>query len=201
MKEDNGSNFVMMANRWMFGWKDATNPISQQRMLPISFSNGFAFFDFYDEVLYNADQDIIIPVQNGKLLSQEKTVTASSNTETAAYVNDGDYQTEWIGTKTWPSTWTVDLNATYNLSNIQISWYMMKGSEAYYKYKLEGSIDGLSYTTLLDKSSAYNDYGFTSDRLSGKARFVRVTLVDAKLQNNTNNWYTPQLYEVKVYGN
>lgn len=195
-----GDNYAMMANRWMFGWKDATKPVSEQRMLPISFANGFAFFDFYENVLYNGDNGTVIPVQNGKLLSQDKLATGTTNSATASSANDGVYQTEWVASNIWPSTWTVDLTTASYLSNLQISWYMMKGSEAYYQYTVEGSIDGVTYTTLLDKSTGYNDYGFTVDSLSGIARYIRVTLVNAKLQNNTSNWYTPQLYEVKVFG-
>lgn len=196
-----GDNYAMMANRWMFGWKDATNTVSEQRMLPISFANGFVFLDFYENVLYDGDSGAMLPVQNGKLLSQGKAATASTSAGTAAYANDGVYQTEWVASAaTWPSTWTVDLGTSSDLSNIQISWYMVKGSEAYYQYKVEGSIDGETYTTLLDKSTGYNDYGFTSDDLTGIARYIRVTLVNAKIQNNTSNWYTPQLYEVKVFG-
>lgn len=201
LKGDSGDNYAMMANRWMFGWKDATNPIHQQRMLPISFTNGYAFFDFYEDVLYDAEKGIVIPEQNGKILSQGKPAVSSSNSDTASKANDGDYQTEWVGSGvTWPSSWAVDLGNVYNLSEIQISWFLWKGSEAYYQYTVEGSIDGETYTTLLDKSTGYNDYGFTADNLTGLARFVRVTMVNAKLQNNSNNWYTPQLYEVKVYG-
>ncbi len=197
----NGDNYGVMANRWMFGWKDAVNTAAEQRMLPVSFVNGFAFLDFYENVLYNGENGTIIPVQNGKLLSQGKTAVASTNSETALYANDGSYQTEWVASSsTWPASWTVDLEKASKLSSIQISWYMMKGSEAYYQYTIEGSLDGVTYTTLLDKSTGYNDYGFTVDGLSGITRYLRVTLVNAKIQNNTSNWYTPQMYEVKVFG-
>lgn len=196
-----GDNYAMMANRWRFGWKDAVNIAAEQRMLPISFADGFAFLDFYENVLYNGGNGTMIPVQEGKLLSQGKSAEASTNSETAVYANDGSYQTEWVASSgTWPASWTVDLEKPSELSSIQISWYMVKGSEAYYQYTVEGSLDGANYTALLDKSAGYNDYGFTAEGLSGIARYVRVTLVNAKIQNNTSNWYTPQIYEVKVFG-
>jgi hypothetical protein len=201
LKQGNGNNYAMMANRWMFGWKDAVDPTQHQRMLPITFSNGYAFFDFYENVKYSAANDIMVPVQDGRLISQGKTATSSSNSDTANKANDGDYYSEWVGQNTWPSTWTVDLSKAYSLTDIQISWWMMKGSEAYYQYKVEGSTDGINYNLLLDKSTGYHDYGFTTDSLSGTARYIRVTLINAKLMNNTSNWYTPQLYEVKVFGN
>ncbi len=43
-------------------------------------------------------------------------------------------------------------------------------------------------------------YGFTSDVLSVSARYVRINMVKAVLHNNPNNWYTPRLWEVKIYG-
>ena len=44
-------------------------------------------------------------------------------------------------------------------------------------------------------------YGFNSDMLSGEARYVRLNVKSATLQNNpTNNWYTPTIYECKIYG-
>ena len=44
-------------------------------------------------------------------------------------------------------------------------------------------------------------YGFTSDMLKGKARYVRLNVQNATLQNNpNNNWYTPNVFEVKVFG-
>lgn len=201
LKRDNGNNVIMMVNRWMFGWKDAVDPTHHQRMLPLTFSNGYAFFDFYESVRYNSVNDSMVPVQDGKLVSQGKPATASSNSATASKANDGDYYSEWVAQNVWPSNWTVDLGQSYSLREIQISWWMTKGSEAYYQYKVEGSADGVNYTVLLDKSTGYNDYGFTTDALSGSARYIRVTLVNAKLMNNPSNWYTPQLYEVKVFAN
>lgn len=202
LKKDTGTNYAMLANRWMAGWKGAADPNHRQRMLPLSFSNGYAFFDFYEQVKYSAANDIMIPVQNGKLLSQGKPATASTNSSTANLVNDGDYDTRWLASSNtaWPSYWTVDLGAPCNLSNIQISWYLARGSEAYYRYKIEGSNNGSTFTTVLDKTSGYTDYGFTNDVISGSYRYVRVTLANAVLQNNPSNWYTPQLYEVKVFG-
>lgn|GEM_PF-488412 len=200
LRQENGSKYLMLAYRWMSHWKDANMNSNPTRVYPITLANGFAFYEFYNEVLYNVANDILIPVQNGRLLSQGKPASASSNSDSAFIVNDGDYQTIWKAEKEWPTTWTVDLGAEYSLSEIQISWFTQQGSEAYYNYKIEGSTDGVNYTTILDRSSGYTDYCFTVDALSGKARYVRLNILDAKLNNNPSNWYTPQLYEVKVFG-
>ena len=100
----------------------------------------------------------------------------------------------------------VDLERVCELSNIQTSWYICKGSEGYYTYTVEGSLDGQKWTKLLDHTDKSREevsktYGFNSDMLSGKARYVRLNVQNATLQNNpNNNWYTPTVYEVKVYG-
>ena len=108
--------------------------------------------------------------------------------------------------KTWPFYLQVDLKGVYDLSNIQVSWYICKGSEGYYTYYVEGSTDGKNWTKLLDRTDTSSErvnktYGFTSDSLSGTARYVRLYVTNAHLHNNpNNNWYTPTVYEVKVFG-
>ncbi|WP_438445402.1 family 43 glycosylhydrolase [Gorillibacterium sp. sgz5001074] len=131
-----------------------------------------------------------------------KTATASSTATgyAASRVNDGNYQTEWKASAvTWPSWWQVDLGAAKNIREVDISWFMYKGSEGYYQYKIEYSTDGTTWTAI-DKTSN-KTYGFTSDSVNFTARYVRINMVNAVLWNNPNNWYTPTLYEVKLLGN
>ncbi|MCA0756932.1 family 43 glycosylhydrolase [Paenibacillus sp. N4] len=192
---------MMHANRWLHGWASGATG-STQRWLPIAFNNGYASYDYYNKVLFNRETGVVVPVQDGLLLSEGKPAYAQDwlDNGKASKVNDGDYYTNWVSANaTWPKWWTVDLGDVYNLSNIQISWYLHKGSEGYPKYKIETSTDGVSFTTALDRTDNL-DYGFTTDKLTGEARYVRVQLIDAKLHNNPTNWYTPQLGEVKVFG-
>ncbi|GLX68443.1 AbfB domain-containing protein [Paenibacillus glycanilyticus] len=205
LKANTGTNFVMVAFRWMFGWSGIVNGQTQQRLLPFTFSNGFAFYDYFDQVLYSAANDVVVPVQNGKLLSQGKPATAQTalSTNPASNANDGNYQTIWTATGvTWPHWWKVDLGSVQDIRNVQISWNMVKGSEAFYQYKIETSTDNVNWSTALSRTNTSNNdsYGFTSDPISSKARYVRINMVNAVLMNNPNNWYTPQLWEVKVFG-
>ena len=100
----------------------------------------------------------------------------------------------------------VDLEKVCDLANVQTSWYICKGSEGYYTYTVEGSLDGVNWTKFLDHTDKSSEavsktYGFNSDMLSGKARYVRLNVQNATLQNNpNNNWYTPTVYEFKVFG-
>ncbi|MDQ0171145.1 hypothetical protein J2T19_002597 [Paenibacillus tundrae] len=199
---DTGDNIVMVAYRWMFGWAGTQNGTTEERLLPVWFSNGYAFYDYFDKVLYDTVNDVVVPVQDGKLLSQGKEATAQTATGTkpATYANDGSYQTEWVGTSVaWPHWWKVDLGSVQQINNVQISWWMQKGSEGFYKYKIETSNDNVNWTVALDRTDN-KSYGFTSDTLSSTARYVRINMQGATLHNNPNNWYTPRLWEVKVFG-
>jgi len=195
-----GNNFLMTTYRWMYFWQDATNRYTMNRRHQIILHDGYAFYDFFNEILYDYDRDILVSSQNGRLLSQGKKITTSSNQESAYLLNDGDYQTRWTGENKWPFEITIDLEKEHELTELQISWLIYNGSEAYYQYKVEGSSDGVNYTTLLDRTQEYTDYGFTVDQLSGKARYVKITVVNAKPRNSQTNTYTPQVFEVKVFG-
>jgi fibronectin type 3 domain-containing protein len=192
------TNFLNHANRWVRNAGEAG-----QRWLPITLHNGYAKYEYYDSILYSNETGVVVPEQNGRLLSLGKPAIAKNEVENspATYANDGDYTTSWVGTNnTWPSWWQVDLGDVYSLSNIQISWYLHNGSEGYPQYTIETSTDGVQFTTMLDRTDSNKIYGFTSDRLSGNARYVRVRMQNFVLHNNPSNWYTPQLSEVKVYG-
>nr|WP_186324818.1 immunoglobulin-like domain-containing protein [Paenibacillus bovis] len=202
------TSYVMHANRWIHGWADwpSEDKGTGQRWLPIAFNNGYASFDYYEQILFSESTGIVVPVKEHINLSQGKQAYAPDRLgiNAPSNVNDGDYSTRWISeNNAWPKWWMVDLGNTYSLSNIDISWFLFNGSEAYYQYKVEISTDGVNFTTAIDRTTEGNikfDYGFTTDTLEGEARYIRVQLVDAKLHNNPNNWYTPQLWEVKVFG-
>ena len=87
-----------------------------------------------------------------------------------------------------------------------MSRYICKGSEGYYTYTVDGSTDGINWTQLLDHTNKNSEsvtktYGFNSDMLKGRARYVRLNVRNATLQNNPdNNWYNPQVYEIRVFG-
>lgn len=200
---EGGDNHIMSTYRWMFGWQDATTKQTTNRRYPVSVSNGYAFYDFFDELLYNWENDVLVPVQTGRILSQDAPVK-TDDTEGYAVgnrANDGGYRTGWYRQEnTWPYIWEADLGKVCSLSQLQISWLIWNGSEPYYNYKLEASVDGENYVTVLDKTEGYTDYGFTVDNLSGCGRYVRLTVVSAKPRSSNTNTYPAQLQEVKILG-
>ncbi|MBR5535221.1 MAG: RICIN domain-containing protein [Clostridia bacterium] len=200
---EGGNNHVMATYRWMFGWQDATNKSTTNRRYPVSVSNGYAFYDFFDALLYNWENDVLIPVQTGRILSQDKAVKTEdiSGYNAINGANDGHYRTSWYKKEnTWPYTWETDLGKVSHLTQLQISWLIWNGSEPYYNYILEASVDGESWTTILDKSEGYTDYGFTCDNIDGYGRYVRLTVVNAKPRSSDRNTYPAQIQEVKILG-
>ncbi len=200
---EGGNNHIMATYRWMFGWQDATNKSTTNRRYPVSVSNGYAFYDFFDELLYNWENDVLIPVQTGRILSQDAAVKTEDTEGYAAgnAANDGHYRTSWYKKENvWPYTWEADLGKVSHLTQLQVSWLIWNGSEPYYNYILEASVDGENWTKVLDKSEGYTDYGFTCDNIDGYGRYVRLTVLNAKPRNSETNTYPAQIQEVKILG-
>lgn len=198
LKEDS-TNYIMNAYRWMSNWKDATVKTTQSLRLPITVSNGYAFYDYFEELLYNWEEDCLVPVQRGRILSQNRPAGKPGELSLNNEANDGRYKVEWVTDTAWPYSWEVDLGQSYNITQVQTSWHIRNGSEAYYNYVIEGSVDGENYEVLVDKTEGYTDYGFTVDNCNGKARFVRVSVYSANPRSGENT-YPSQLNEVKVIG-
>ena len=200
-------NYLMHAYRWL-----RASETSGTTLCPLYFDKGFAFYDYCPYFKYNTSTGELFPVQQGELVSQNRPVSSSlaaKSSNSPAKAVDGSYQTSFsaIGDyKKWPFYVQIDLEQICELANIQTSWYICKGSEGYYTYTVEGSLDGVNWTQLLDHTNKNSEavtktYGFNSDMLSGKARYVRLNVKNATLQNNPdNNWYNPQIYEIRVFG-
>ncbi len=194
------NNYLLYASRW---WKDSTT--AGRVVAPLALNAGYATADYFNKFYYNVETGVLIPERSGNVVSQGKEATL--NGVKAPETVDGDYATKTSVEKKWPATWQVDLGQPYNLSGIQISWYMVKGSEAHYPYIVYGSNDQNTWDKILDCSTYEDnvqkvDYGFTSEALSGKYQYVKVEIISARPHNNpNNNWYSPQLWEVKVLGN
>ena len=188
-------NFIMNSYRWMSNWKDATVRKNVSIRMPITLSDGYAFYDYFEELQYNWDENRLIPAQRGRIVSQSMPNLRGYNWDIRSNANDGKYLSEWAVDE-WPYVWEVDLGQSYNLAQMQISWKIHNGAEAYYNYKIEGSIDGSDYVMLCDKTKGYTDYGFTVNNITGKARYVRLTVEKANPRSEKD--YAATLLEVKV---
>ena len=215
--QGDSKNYIMHAYRW--GPAQGTG-VSGTMLAPIMFSNGVAYYDYFPEILYNDVTGDMIPVTYGMLLSQDANVTANKP-HTAdgdpSNIVDGDYNTAYVANgATWPTSVQIDLGRECDLTNIQLSWYIMKGSEAFYLYKVSGSNDGKTWTVLRD-STKLNDtvttkaVGFSSHMIKGTYRYIKIDVNEPRRWKDSSwdatsvygeslTWYTPTIYEVKVYG-
>ncbi|ANF96104.1 family 43 glycosylhydrolase [Paenibacillus bovis] len=194
-----GTSYIYMGDRW--------NPLNLSDhkfiWLPLTLNDSArtASLNWYSS--WNIDAasgQVTLPAMTNHALGKPATAISAAGSSPASNANDGNAQSSWAASSaSWPAWWQVDLGASKKISEVNISWFMYKGSEAYYKYKIEYSNDGVNYTTI-DRTSN-TTYGFTSDAVSFTARYVRINMVNAVLHNNPNNWYTPTLHEVRLMGN
>jgi len=182
--------------------------------LPLKLDDGVATLDYSKQISINAKAGEIENVYPGSLLSQGKPATASSADTTdsdgnvnpdgwtADYANDGNYNTEWkASSSNYPAWWEVDLGQEYDINNVQLSWWMIGGSEATQDFQIQVSDDGVNWSVGYDMSSGDKQYGFNNCDLPGvQGRYVRVWIIASHTQNNNGGWYVPQLYEARVYG-
>jgi fibronectin type 3 domain-containing protein len=182
--------------------------------LPLKLDDGFATVDYSTQIDINAKAGEISNVNPGSLLSQGKPATASSADTTDSdgnvnpdgwtgqYANDGNYNTEWkASSSNYPAWWEVDLGQEYNINDVQLSWWMIGGSEATEDFQIQVSDDGQNWSVGYDLSSGDKQYGFNDCTMpSVEGRYVRVWIIASHTQNNNGGWYVPQLYEARVYG-
>ncbi len=209
---------IMHAYRW--GPAQGAG-VSGTMLAPISFSKGYAFYDYFPEILYNDETGDMIPVTYGKLVSQGAEVTASvpATAEGApSNIVDGDYNTAYVAsTNAWPFSLRIDLGRECDLKNLQISWNIVKGSEGFYVYRVSGSTDGKKWdvirdSTKLTDTTVTKAVGFSSHLVKGTYRYIKIDVLEARRWQDSSwdstsvygeklDWYTPTVYEVRVFGN
>ncbi|MFD5112948.1 family 43 glycosylhydrolase [Streptomyces sp. NPDC058391] len=207
-----GDRHAMMANRWSANWRypEAAN---QQRMLPITFHDGYASYDLFETVDYDAEAGTLIPVQRGRIVSAGGPANASSLSEDEpgedltyepAKANDGDHVSKenYYKSGTVPFTWEVDLRRACRVDRINITTRLVNGSETYYEYTIDASEDGRVYNALVDES-ANRIAGFKTHRVTDTARYRYVRLTVTRIVNihneNTADW-ARGINELTVFG-
>jgi len=129
-------------------------------------------------------------------LALHKTATASSSQDDNPPQNavDGDPDSRWCNSDESPDAWwEVDLGAPQLLGGCEIKW---EHDGAVYKYVVEGSADGKSWTLLNDQRGSKNDSELQKlSLLTAKepVRFLRIRTTE--LQDGS--WAS--FYEVKVF--
>jgi hypothetical protein len=100
------------------------------------------------------------------LLSYKKPVTTSSSVgeHNGAHALDESVKTFWLAEKNDSLQWLkVDLQATSKVFAIQVNYHDHQSNlygrvpGMYHRYTIEGSTDGKSWTTIIDKRNSYTD--------------------------------------------
>jgi putative heme-binding domain-containing protein len=106
--------------------------------------------------------------------------------------NDGNPETRWCapdnGDGYW---WQVDLGKPEDLTGCAITWE----ADARYRYKIEGSADGKSWTTLTDQTQSQSTDQEREHRFNAKGiRHVRLTATDVE----PGHWAS--FFEFELFG-
>ncbi|KAL0264592.1 hypothetical protein SLS55_000542 [Diplodia seriata] len=201
-----GDVYVMAANRWAAQWAhpEASN---RQILLPIAFVDGLASYAFYSTIQYDDDAGVVVPVQNGRVLSVGKAATSSGAADgsdaNAACDGTQDDENNLFTPAGVPFWWQVDLGAAYAISQVDVTPRQVGGSETYLQYNVTGSGDGESFEELADES-ANTAVGFRSsnvDAAGSRYRYVRVNVQKVvNIHNDDEADWAAGLHEVVVYG-
>ena len=154
-----GTTYGVWSYHWGAQRKYKTPDGNFPRISIAAFNKGYASMDYYRYLEFNDDYGII-PVQNGKNLtlnvpvtsavSGAKGVKADCITDGASLDSSTYFQKSSNATIGTPYMFTVDMQKKARISEINLSTRLVNGSEAAYKYTIEGSLDGKSYKMLVD---------------------------------------------------
>jgi hypothetical protein len=134
----------------------------------------------------------ILGYDESELLSRNKTTAVSSDNGTGCSGGkavDGNDVTYWCAEDAAMPQWlSVDLGVPSRLEKIVMNFY----GHTTWKYKLEGSLDSVTWTTLADRTVSGVTGQTASDEASGIYRYVRITITDS------GHWAA--IREFDVYG-
>ena len=189
---DDGTNFTVAADR---GGNTVTGTTVDRflssgryvRVVATGVSGGGYWAAFFECRVYNE-------VQPMQLLSLFRPTTASSEQTGNLAVNANDVDpilTRWCANSSgYPAWWQVDLGSAKQVNKAVIQWFDDDGRS--YKYRIEGSTDGVNFTTLLDRTDNTAP-SVTADTFSGVARYVRINITGGSSSY-------PSLYDAQIYG-
>lgn len=184
---------------------------------------------------------LTLPTLTNLATAAAVSATVASTANPPALAIDGIYTTRWNGTATGSSSFNaaaptagtlcpltnatgstpcnpsliVDVGSVQPIQQIDLSWYMVKGSEPYYTFKIAYSSDEVTwttqdYTSLAPSSNAAANnlgivpfsnnvtYGFNSLPVNFSARYVALLETGVVQQNSTSPFYGPGAYEMGI---
>ena len=200
---------------WSYHWgaqrKYKTPAGNFPRISIAAFNKGYASMDYY-RYLEFSDKYGIIPVQNGKNLTLNVPVTAAvpgARGIKADCITDGActesstyFQKSSNAATGSPYMFTIDMQKEAVISEINLSTRLVNGSEAAYKYTIEGSRDGKSYKMLVDGKLNWQ-VGFLILNIEDPSlyRYLRLRVYGVvNVHKNNSAMWADGIYEFAAYG-
>lgn len=132
-----------------------------------------------------------LAVDQNVALNKPVTFSNQQTGNEAAKAVDGSTTTRWAGYP-WPQWIQVDLGTTYTIYKTEIMPYANRA----YQYRVEVSLNGTTYTTVVDKTTNTTGGATLTDTFAAtSARYVRLTTTGAS--GYTGGWAS--YYEFRVF--
>lgn len=189
--EDTKGNkqYVYMGDRWKPGHLRYSTYVWLPLDITIDKNNDWEVnlsMDYYPEWYLDVSTGTIV-AHKPMLVSQEKPLTSTipgTEDHPISQANDGITDTDG----TWGNSnyyglaegrllfsMILDLQDVYDLNRMDLATRLVNGSETYYQYTVEGSLDGETWDRILDESEN-TIVGFRSNPLTGPYRYLRLNV-------------------------
>lgn len=206
-----GTSYGVWSYHWGAQRKYKTPDGNFPRISIAAFNNGYASMDYYRYLEFN-DKYGIIPVQNGKNLTLNVSVTsavpgtkgikADCITDGADFDSSAYFQKSSNAATGVPYMFTIDMQKEARISEINLSTRLVNGSEAAYKYTIEGSLDGKSYKMLVDGRTSWQ-LGFLILNIEDPAsyRYLRLRVYGVvNVHKGNSAMWADGIYEFTAFG-
>ncbi len=128
--------------------------------------------------IVNIESEDVTPPPTTNLALNKPTTASLSNEKPSSRAVDNIYTlSNWWGASPYPQWWRVDLGNNYDISKVVVFNYY--DGTRYYKYDIQGSLDGNTWTTLVDfnaNTSPATSAGNTFNLSNPTARYLRVNM-------------------------
>lgn len=206
-----GTTYGVWSYHWGAQRKYKTPAGNFARISIAAFNKGYASMNYYRYVEFT-EQHGLIPIQNGKNLtlntSVKSTVTSANGVLSDCIIDGADLNSSAyyrkssdapIGT---PYTFIIDMQKQAKVSEINFSTRLVNGSEAAFKYTIEGSLNGKKYKMLVDGRQNWQ-VGFLILNVEDPAtyRYLRLRIYDVvNIHKGNSAMWADGIYELAAFG-
>ncbi|MDR1788264.1 MAG: hypothetical protein LBR16_07435 [Treponema sp.] len=110
------------------------------------------------------------------------------------------------GTSTWrrqPERVIIDLGAPYTINEVNLSTYLIGGSETVFYYTIYGANNPYGINNLLADASGYSKIGFMTHAITGAPpyRYIKVHVINVRdIAHGSDVNYFNSFFEIAVLG-